>query len=180
MLHLLEGTLLFVSAASEGQDRSADSRRHHQGRLEADRPAIGFDDQLTPVAELPFGTGIALQPSFGRYFNTQLERQFARSPPFPRRQEEFCTWLRNLPRRRPWRKIRVTPRLCRATNQACVPCRSTNSTRPSLIFRRSSPDQARNWLIGLTFISAPVISIWNGLRPHNSRRRKSTSTTQSR
>jgi hypothetical protein len=35
-----------LPAAPEGQDRKPNSRRHHQRRVEADRPAIGCNDQL--------------------------------------------------------------------------------------------------------------------------------------
>ena len=41
VLDVPERALLLLSAAQEGQDRSADSSRHHQRRVETDRPAIG-------------------------------------------------------------------------------------------------------------------------------------------
>ncbi len=48
LLHLPEGTLLLLSAASEEEDRGPDSCGHHQRGLETDRPAIGSDHQLGP------------------------------------------------------------------------------------------------------------------------------------
>jgi hypothetical protein len=46
VLDLLEGALLLLPAAPEGQDRDPNPRWHYQGRVEADRPDIGIHDEL--------------------------------------------------------------------------------------------------------------------------------------